>query len=178
MSLVIAAKDKQGQVWIGADSRSSSTTNYTDDIDKLIPQYNYVVGFVGSNRIGQLIRFNPEKFQPVTDLASAFAWTNALRQLLIDQGYQEKAADRDEPDHNHLAVVVATVDSIYEVESNYQIGVRESRTAIGSGYAYGLGAFDAQSASIPADKRIRRAIKVAANNIPSVGGPIQVRRVE
>lgn len=177
MSLVLAARDAHGDVWIGADSRSSSNAWYCDDADKLIPQNHSIIGFAGSTRIGQLIRFNPDRFPSITDLASAFAWTNILRQVLIDHGYQERASNGGEPNHDQLALIIATADAIYEVQANHQVRPITSVTAIGSGYAYGLGAYAAQPVSTPTELRVHRAIEVAAQNIASVGGPIQVRRV-
>jgi ATP-dependent protease HslVU (ClpYQ) peptidase subunit len=176
MTLILAAKDKKGKVFIGADTRASNGHTYFDGTDKLIPQHNYIVGYSGSFRIGQIIRNHPDKFKEVNSDADMFVWVNALRLLLIEYGFQKEAGDKNEPDHNNVLLILAAPHTTYSVECNYQFHALE-RYAVGCGYNYGLGYFDGQPATTPMKKRIELAISHTADLMVGVSPTCQVMEV-
>ena len=177
MTLILGAKDRKGRVFIGADKRGSDGHSYIDGQNKLIPQHNYVVGYSGSFRVGQLIRYNEDKFQPVASDADMFAWVNALRDLLMNHGYSKESGDEDEPMHNSVLLILATPQDVYTVDQTYQF-YSMTRYAVGCGWQYGLGHFDAQSASVPMSHRIQLAIKGAATIIQGVSPDSDVMEVK
>jgi hypothetical protein len=157
MTLILAAKDKRGRVFIGADTRGSNGQTYSDGRDKLIPQHNYIVGGSGSFRVIDVIRHNPDRFAPVNSDGDMFKWVNTVRELLTEYGFKKEAADNEDPMHTDVLLILAAPHTPYIVESNYQF-YPVARGAVGCGYLYGQGYFDALSASTPVKKRIHTAI--------------------
>lgn len=144
-------------MFIGADTRGSNGHTYDDGRDKLIPQNNYIVGCSGSFRMIDIIRHNPDKFSSVDSDADMFKWVNALRDLLIEYGYKKEAGDNESPQNNVVQLILAAHHTPYMVEIDFQF-YPVVRGAMGCGYLYGQGYFDALSATTPMKKRIHTAI--------------------
>jgi len=176
MTLILAAKDKKGKVFIGADMRGANGWTYSDGRDKLIPQHNYIVGCSGSFRMIDIIRHNPDKFFPVDSDADMFKWVNALRDLLIKYGYKKEAGDNDDPQNDAVHLILAAPHTPYMVQINFQF-YPVMRGAVGCGYLYGQGYFDAQSSTTPMKKRIHLAISHTADIMTGVSPTATVLEV-
>ena len=176
MTLILAAKDSEGKVWIGADSRASNGESYFDGTRKLIHQHNYVVGVSGSMRILQIIEQHEEALHAIESDADMFRWCNALQLLLGDFGYGNNAGS-SEPSHEGVWLLVATPTELYVVFDNYEFH-KHDRWAIGSGWEYGMGYLDASKDDLPLSIRMSEAIVKTAGVNPTVSPDAEVVLVE
>lgn len=171
MTLVIAARDKNGRTVIGADRRGSNGITYDDGYTKLIPQHNYVLGISGSIRVCQILKYSADRFGKVEHDEDMFRWTNQMRTVLGEYGFKIKSDGREEPEVDAVYLILAAPDLLYQVHTNSMFSTHD-HIAIGSGDDYGLGFFDATTGTL--DARISKAIKETAKIDPAVSPTIDL----
>lgn len=175
MTLVLAAKTKEG-VFIGSDAQATAGWHHFNSQPKLIRIHDYVVGFTVSYRTGQLIEHNANRFPEIKGRADVYKFVQSLRSLMEDDG-QRKEANMGEHMNHLVGLLLATPDEIWSIEKDYSFHEFD-RWAIGSGYMYGIGYFDALAVSTSPAKRIRLAIEAAGKVVQGVGGPVAVYEVK
>lgn len=167
MTLIIAAKDKDGHVIIGSDRRAYRSDHYEVNDHKLIGIKNFYIGFTASYLFAQHVRFNKNRFKKdIKSSKDVYSFLKELRSLLIDNGYLDKASGDGEPEHE-LQFIIATSEKIFAVERNYQF-LEYERYAVGSGTMYALGYFDALG-RVSKDT-IQEVIEATSQVVPSVCG--------
>lgn len=175
----IVGIEHAGGVTIGADSAASDGWSFSARADgKLFRNGPYLIGFCGSYRMGQLLRYSLEApIVPERDLDRHMATTfiNAVRSCLLDGGYAERK-NRVETGGTFL---VGVAGRLFMIESDYQVGgQRNGFDACGSGAEVALGSLhttaNAKSKMAPR-RRALTALQAAADLTAFVGGPFQVR---
>lgn len=172
MTIILAVQEPDG-VFIGADSRSSTDYVYSDDATKLSRVHNFIVGISGSTRVQQLVGYQADRFDSIESDADVFAFARVLQQVLAE----EYAIKTNGSEGEKWTLLAATPVGVYTVHRNFQFHRRMSSWAIGSGDDYGLGAYRAMGDMPDTEARIRRAIEMTAEYIPSVGGATTVHKV-
>ena len=130
-----------------------------------------LIGFCGSYRVGQVIRYH---FSPPVDLPEK-AWCGheslvrhivpALRQCLRDHGCVK--GDAEEMSAN---LIVGYAGALYRIEADFNVAqTRREYDAIGCGGPYALGALHASRGADPR-ARIYGAIRAAEAHCAGVGG--------
>lgn len=159
MTLVIAVKDQDGNVYIGSDNRAWSDNYYYDDEFKLIEVGDYVVGYTCSYRTAQIIEFNKDKFpQSIQSRKDVFDFGQTLKGLMHEDGQIDKAEAGADLDHN-VGLLIATKDRVYQVLGNYQFAEME-QAAVGAGQHYSLGYYNGQQdLDIETSEKVRLAIE-------------------
>lgn len=89
---------------------------------------------------------------------------------------QKKEADSGSTVDHAVGLIIATPSEIYSIESDYSFHAYD-RWAIGSGYLYGMGHFDALKTGSGA-ARIEKAIAATSDLVCGVGGPVTVWQVK
>lgn len=173
----IVGLEHGGKVYIGADSAGTNgwlqQTIRADE--KVFVTGEFVMGFCGSFRMGQLLRYKlnvPERV-PSKDDDYAFMCTSfidAVRQCLKDGGYAKEVHGVE----SGGTFLVGYNGTLYKVESDFQVGRSTvSYVAAGCGDDLALGAMAASALKDPT-KRIEQALEIASRFSAGVGGPLKV----
>ncbi len=178
MTCVVALEDN-GSIWMGADSAS-----YREDEvlirqdEKVFKNGEFLIGFSGSFRIGQLLRWSlrPPKFlnnkAHMEYLVCDFV--ECLRNLLDTKGVLFKEETGDAHDSE---IVLGFKGNIYVIEADFNVSSLRQKFAVsGSGFAYALGAMNVlyHDISLTPKQKIERALAVAGEYSPSVKSPFVV----
>lgn len=177
MTCVIGYKTEEG-IWIGADS--AGTTEWGSQTlradQKVFSRNGFTMGFCGSYRMGQVLRYNlvatqqPEGVGDYEYMVTTFV--EDVRRVLKRAGYSHIKNNVETGGQ----FIVAYRDGLYEVEDDYQVGISSrSYVCIGSGTDIASGAMSVLTEhEITPDKAIRRALKAAADHDAYVAAPFKV----
>jgi ATP-dependent protease HslVU (ClpYQ) peptidase subunit len=180
MTCVIGLHTDDG-IWIGADSAGS--TEYgarTLRADLKVHQNGeMLMGFCGSYRLGQILKFmkisaQPEGMDDFEYMVTMFVedCREALKRggvTWIEKNTEELAG----------SFMVGYRNGLYEIGSDFQVGIStKDYVCIGSGeeYAYGAMAILKDTEPDPV-KQIKTALKVAADHNAFVAAPFVVRKL-
>lgn len=164
MTCIVAITDGE-RVTIGGDSAGSAGYMLAIRADvKVFARAEFVMGFTGSFRMGQLLRYNlsvngrPEKMDDAEYMSTWFV--DAVRRCLKDGGYAKVENGREQGGH----FLVGYRGGIYEIESDFQCGIPTTRyAAVGCGEDFALGALHVlDERKVDAKTRIRKALAAAA----------------
>lgn len=156
MTLILAAKDKQGNVFIGSDNRAWENNAYFDQDYKLINIGDYIVGYTYSYRTAQLIEFNKNVFpKSISKRSDVFKFGQQLKKLMLEDGQIERAEKSSDIEHT-VSLIIATPKRIYKMYGNYQFEERPI-AAQGSGTDYSIGYFNGLSYN-DFNRRIKESI--------------------
>lgn len=177
MTCVVGYRTDAG-IWIGADS--AGTTEYGSQTlradSKVFACHGFTMGFCGSFRMGQVLRFNltpsahSEGLDDYEYMVTTFV--EDVRKVLKRAGYSH-IKNNVETGGNFL---VAYRDALYEVEDDFQVGITtRSYACIGSGEEIASGAMSIlDEHEMAPDKIIKRALKAAADHDAYVAAPFKV----
>lgn len=173
MTCVVAIK-QDGVVYMGADSLADSNGHCMLREDpKVFIKGDFIIGFTSSFRMGQLL-MQADFPKPRTDFDDVINLTekqidfqymigpfvDCVQELFRDKKYAvvENAAE------SGGNFIVGYKGEIYEIESDYQVGIPScGYTAVGSGFAYALGALHAiDSIGYSPDIEIKMALSAAS----------------
>lgn len=168
-----------GKVFIGGDSAGVANLSLTIRADaKVFKNGDYVMGFCGSFRMGQLLRhsFSPPKRHPDTDLEKFMVtdFVNAVRGCLKDGGVAESYNDAEKGGF----FLVGYAGRLFQIQSDYQVGESvDGYDAIGCGEDIAKGTLFATEKLKPAD-RTRVALEAAERFSAGVRGPFHFEVLE
>ena len=177
MTCIVGLTNK-GRVYIGGDSAFFDGTDLMvrDDL-KVFLNGPYVIGYCGSPRAGQLLRYTLKPPTPrVTDLHKFMAtkFIDAVRQSFKDGGFSKREHEVETGER----FLVGVKGRLFYVDHDYQVGEpREAFAAVGCGDQIAHGALFAQDPTLKPDERIRQALRAAERFSTGVRGPFVVRSV-
>jgi 20S proteasome alpha/beta subunit len=154
-----------GAVTLGGDSAATNSSFEQDTrLDaKVFKRGPFVIGYAGSFRMGQLMRFKlkvDEQKSSMDDyefMVTVFA--EAVRQLLKDYG----VAGKKEEVESGGQFLIGYRGKLYVMEEDYNVGiVAEKYAAIGGGSEIAKGAMFVQSERLTVRKRILKALEASA----------------
>lgn len=167
---IIACYIDQSNVWIGSDSIGSDENTKYNFGSKLIQKNNYVVGFAGSYRVGDIVRECNDFPEDIASIDQARLFRDKLGSLIGSE------------DKNAINVMLATSSGIYVIEDDFQLQHIYKEFAY---YAIGAGDCIALGSLYFASKRhelgsiaTTMAIKSAIEHSPSCGGDVFLEVVE
>lgn len=175
---VIVGVEHRGQVWIGGDSASIAGETITARADeKVFRNGPYLLGFAGSFRVGQIIRY---AFSPPGQV-----FDDDMQHLCVDfvdamrVAQREKRALRRVDEETHESdsqFLLGYRGRLYAVDGDYQVErPAELYSAIGVGADFALGALAATNKKDP-QKRVLAALEASARHCAGVRGPFVVLR--
>lgn len=178
----IVGLEQDGIVYIGGDSAgveaySLAICGRADEKVFVTESGEFIMGFCGSFRIGQLLRYAlspPEQSQKKDDMAYMVTdFIDAVRAMQKDKGSMKKENELEEHD---AAFLVGYKGRLYVVESDFQVGRPiENYAAVGCGAQIALGAmFATRNSGLAAPNRIELALTAAAEYSAGVRGPFLV----
>ena len=179
MTCIVALKAKKGtrhQVVMGGDSAAVSRLDVCVRKDpKVFRSGGFVIGYAGSFRMGQLLRFKlrppPVKRKDLFEYMCT-VFIDEVRKILKKGGFTE--IDNN-VEHGGVFLVGAR-GRIFEIESDFQVGeAMADYAAIGCGGCYALGALAASSGLEPG-ARVMQALGIAEKFSGGVRAPFLVVR--
>lgn len=177
--------EHEGDVYIGADSAgveeySLAICGRADEKVFLSESGEFIMGFAGSFRIGQLLRYaltEPEQSVKKDDMAYMVTdFVDAVRTMQKEKGSMSKT---DELEAHDAAFLVGYKGKLYCIESDFQVGRPiEGYAAIGCGGQIALGAMYAtRTSNMTPEERIELALEAAAEYSAGVRGPFLVLKL-
>lgn len=177
MTCIIGLETDDG-VWIGADS--AGTDGYGGQTiradTKVFRNGPMVMGFCGSYRMGQLLRYNfvvpsqPDGMGDYEYMVRVFV--EAVRKTLKDGGFTWVEKNTETGGF----FLVAYNGSLYSIEDDFQVGMStRSYVCIGSGEQYAMGAMAALDLiDLTETERVKKALKITSEHDSQVAGPFKV----
>ena len=172
--------ERAGGVVMGADTLGTDddfrATVRTDV--KVFRVDDLVIGFAGSFRVGQLLRYSfhpPERPDDPDDIMRYMCveFVDAVRDCLNSGGATPTRDGVEEaPD---TGVLVAVAGKVYMVQADYQVARSVcGYAAIGGGSSYAMGALYATSRSKNHRARVLTALEAASEHCSVVRGPFTI----
>jgi ATP-dependent protease HslVU (ClpYQ) peptidase subunit len=160
-------------VYIGGDSAAVAGTNIAARTDeKIFANGSTIMGFMGSFRMGQLLRytFKPPKCGPKRDAMGYLvnSFIDAVRTCYRKKGVMKDSEGSDEGGH----FLLGFQDELYHIACDFQVAkLVDNYTAIGCGQDVALGALYATQDIPDPLCRIRVALEAATKHITGVCPP-------
>ena len=181
----IVGVEHEGSVYIGGDSAgvepwSLAICGRADEKVFVTDSGEFIMGFCGSFRIGQLLRYaltTPEQSQKKDDMAYMVTdFVDAVRVMQKEKGSMKKENELEESDASFL---VGYKGHLYCIESDFQVGRPiENYAAVGCGAQIALGAmFATRNSGLAAENRIELALSAAAEYSAGVRAPFLVLKL-
>jgi len=173
----IAAIAHKGKVYIGGDSAGVGPgydTNIRAD-KKVFKNGDYIMGFCGSFRMGQLLayKFIPPEPHPDRDLLGFMVtdFVDAVRDCLKHGGYSKISDNEETTDGDFL---VGFQGSLFHIFEDFQVqAVVDNYDTAGCGGSLALGSLHA-TVGRPPKERIIKALTAAEHFCGGVRGPFTV----
>lgn len=173
MSTVIGIKHGK-DVWIGSDSRGTTEDGCvrSGDCIKVFRNAEYLIGFIGTVRGGQIL------MPPFFDPPDQIEWfPDALREHVADKGCMIV-------EDNHCQAqlcnfLIGHKGKLFEILSDFHMGMIKSFTAIGSGshFAYGSLQTTKLMGMKGPEERLMMALKTAAHFDVSTAKPFKIHKL-
>lgn len=174
----IVAVEHEGKVWMGGDSAASRD----DDIvrrsnNKVFVTGDFLIGFSGSFRIGQLLQyaFKPQKqARNQADMEYMVVdFVDSLRRLLRDKGL---LMEEKEGEAHDSEILIGYKSRIYVIESDFHVGLpTASYAACGSGAPYAMGAmYVLNEQLLSPQEKINIALSASAEYCTGVKPPFTI----
>lgn len=173
MTCIVGIQTSSG-VWIGGDSAAvaGDSINVRAD-EKVFFNGEFLFGFCGSFRVGNLIRyaFTPPSQSCDDDMSFLVNdVVDAMRTLQRDRRAIRRM--NEETHESDSSFLVAYKGRLYSIETDYQIAKPlEGYAAIGSGADVAMGALAATEKMRDPRKRVLLALEAAARHCTGVRGP-------
>lgn len=182
MTCIAGLVDKDGGVWIGADS--AGVNGYLDlsvrKDPKVFRNSDFLIGGTSSFRMLQLLHyaFVPPAYYPErdTDLDKfmVISVVDAFRACLKNGGY----ATSNQGQESGGQFLVGFQGHLYTIDADYQVGEALcGYDAVGCGGDYANGVFHA-TPDLPPRERIEAALKAAEAHNAGVRGPFTIECLE
>jgi ATP-dependent protease HslVU (ClpYQ) peptidase subunit len=178
MTCIVGLVDKDGVV-LGGDSagvdESFAIESRTDP--KVFTRGPFVIGFAGSFRIGQLLRYKLTTPQHQIKLEDheymATRFVDAVRKCLKDNG----AVSDDFKAETGGTFLVVYRNKLYSIQEDYQVAcVQDSFDAIGCGSDIAKGALYVLPKDMTTEDRALKALQAAERFSAGVRGPFHLVR--
>lgn len=185
MTVIVGLVAEDGTIYMGGDS--AATNNVGDQM--LIENQKvfypvkcpwYLIGFAGSFRLGQLLRYSlpripkPPKNADVQHFLST-VFVDGMRKCFKAAGFSKFSQHGQERGGFCL---VGYKGQIYRIEDDYQVLVLASDyAALGTGQSFALGSLHSteQVPSLTPEERILMALKAAVANNSMCRDPLYIR---
>jgi len=176
LTCIAAAIEPDGTAWMGGDSAGVAGFDLTVRADeKVFARNGYLIGFTGSFRMGDILRFQAKLPKPPTrGTLRRFMVTRfveGVRSALSEYGYARKK-DSQETGGTFL---VAVKGRLFRIDCDYQVGEsRHGFDAVGCGDLIALGSLYATRAWTDSRERLLEALEAAQHFSAGVRSPFVV----
>ena len=158
----------------GFDPNFFSKTVRKDEKVFVIDNGRFLVGFAGSFRLGQILRYQfsppaqPEGMGDMQYLVSYFI--EELRLLLRDRGYSKISENQESLDYGTF--MIGFHGKLYTIDPDFHVGISmDSVDAIGCGALFVLSAWDAADNIKNVKKRMLKSLQVTEHRCTMICEP-------
>jgi len=168
-------------VYVGADSAGIAGYEIATRVDeKIFTKEEFIMGFAGSFRMGQLLRYAlniPEQSARIDDMQYLVTdFMDAVRTCYRDKGFLTKSEEVESSPEGTF--ILGYHGKLYTIEEDFQVGrVAEEYVAMGCGSSIALGAMHACNLVDPIE-RITCALEAAAKFSAGVRGPFKIIKLK
>ena len=180
----IVGLQHEGKVWVGGDSAGVAGYSIQTRVDeKVFKRAPYVMGFAGSFRMGQLLRYNTVLSIPTADEVPAKDLDAFMVSIFVEEVRKVlRKGGHTWVENNSEAIgglfLVGVRGVLYAVDSDLQIArTRDGYQAIGCGDDLALGSLHAtllDASWMNPGYRLRKALDAAAHHSAGVCKPFKV----
>lgn len=177
MTIVCGYKDRDGAVWIGADSQATGGRFiFPESVDKIVRLGCWTIVHCGNGTSLALLR---RKGQAIAEASDPYHVIEIMQGIYGDADYRRRPDEDGAPDYEQ-ACVLATARAVWGVGSDGSLWEPKwGFVAIGSGQDYAYGAATVlHQGGMPADIVLRFAIRAACEFETGCGGEVRVELVE
>lgn len=167
---------QRGKVYMGVDSAAvQGWTRRASKVSKVFRRGPFLIGYTTSFRMGQLLEHHlvvKPQAEGQSDMSFMVTqFIEAVRVLLKEKGFTKVESNTEKGGQ----FLVGYNEQLYSIDSDFQVGHQvESFDAVGSGAEFALGAMKALEKTTP-QRRIRRALEIAAHFNMGVCGPFTLK---
>lgn len=166
-----------GKVYMGGDSECcDGSARYSLTEPKVFLKQGFLIGSTGQLRLMQLLQYTlvvRERNTSESDmeyLVNGFA--SAVRNLLKDNGYSEVNMNRED---FFGSILVGYRGNVYEIDPAFAVmHTSNAFHAVGSGYAFALGAMAAMPDEFTPHQKITRVLEIASEFAMGVRAPFHI----
>jgi 20S proteasome alpha/beta subunit len=177
MTCIVGYVEKDGAVYMAADSAASDGESVCIRKDtKLFILRDILVGFSGSYRVGQILRYandipRQQKYQDDHEFLCT-SFVDFLIETLEDS--RALQTDNGTASLGETNLLVGYKGTLYHIDADAQVGMDDlPYCSIGSGHQYATGAMYAlEGYRMSPKKRLEKAIMAAADNSTGVLPPV------
>ena len=177
MTIVCGYRNRDGAVWLGADSRTTgSRFIFPEMVDKIIRIGRWAIGHSGNETALALLQ---RKGGAISETDDPYEVVDIMQSLYKEADYKRRTDDDGAPDYSQAAIL-ATRSEIWAVSPDGSVWRPAwGFAAVGSGqdYAYGA-AFVLHKGNMGGEALVRMAIYAACEFDTGCGGEVRVIRVE
>ena len=172
-----------GHVYIGADSAATELSGYNSRptvIPKVFSRDNYVVGFSGSFRAGQILRHHLD-LPPIPEKLQKHAFQPKIAEEFFVKFFIESVKHAfsvygfENTDDDACFFLVGVGGTLVTIESDFQVGIYDDYASVGTGSAYALGSLYSTPGREP-EQRINLALEAASMYNATVAPPFHIER--
>lgn len=183
MTCIVGVVSDDGAVHIGADSAGVAGLHLTPRKDsKVFVKGEFILGFSGSFRMGQLLRYSfiPPDIPEDKDLFDYMVvdFVNALRKTLKDGGWLTVRNEQEEAGF----FLVGLRGRLFKIEDDFQVGESyQAYLACGCGDEFALGAISTLCSylpDMPVEDKLLRALRVSSQFSVGVCAPYNICAVK
>ena len=165
---------QDGKLYIASDGIATTDEGEKRPVIciKVFKNKNYLIGFTGSVRHGQLL--NARNFDPPSNI---YDFPEAARNIFLEKGAILSTENGQQIHSSNL--LIGYQGRLFEVLIDFQMNeVMGAYTAIGSGSPYAMGSLFATQRWKSAEKRIINALNAACEYDRSCGLPYTIEVME
>ena len=179
MTCIVSYRD-QNKIYIGGDTCAVSGLFVNNRLDpKVFKNKNMLMGYAGSFRLGQIMRFafKPPKHEKDKDTYEYMCvdFVKAMQRCLEKNGHAGHNKKEEREASGQL--LVGYKGSLYEIYEDYQVGLSaEVFSSIGCGSELAIGAMHAleKMPKILPEEKLRIALEAAARFNGGVSAPFTI----
>lgn len=175
----IVGVEHQGHVYIGGDAAASDGDHIISVVDpKVFHVKDIMIGFCGSFRIGQILKYELEKPDHKNDVNDmkylVVDVIDAIKSLLIAKNIIKKENEVEEMDETSL--LIGYRGKLYYMDADFHLNaVKNGYYAIGSGNTVALGSLHTTSQyDFEPVERVKLALNAAVAFKPNVSRPLTI----
>lgn len=183
MTAIVGLKEEKTKcIYLGADSLASNGMQRSRIADpKIFKNGEFIIAYAGSFRSGQILayKFKPPAIPKNNNKLFSYMvneFVEELRETLSKSGRIRKEMDQENA--RPLEFLVAIRGRLFSVQEDFSVlEPMDGYAAAGSGESICIGSLYSTK-GLPADKRIKLALKAAAHHDPNVSEPFVIKRVK
>ena len=179
MTIILAIRDKDGDLWMAGDSLASGEGEaYSVREPKVFSRGEFTYGYAGSFRLGHLVKHHLKEPKQPSDMSDQQyimnKWSSELLKVMFAQGYMKEEYNVYSIDGT---LIINYRGKMYLLQDDLSIiEPLDPFLATGAGSSFALGAVAATYNLMEPPKLLKHVLEVTSQFSPYCGGPFTIVR--